>query len=375
MKLVFAIFSALFLLVSCSSETQEIQTETEDANALSFPVDTLEITGYIGEELGDSTNTFGILADAEYHHGTGNILLLDNGAACFKEYTPSGEYIRQISRNGSGPGELSFTTLEFFQMGGYTLALNIMKQGYVVFDDSLNFHEEISHWTQNPPMQCVALSDSVFAAYKPDFSEAGEGRFIMSRSIVLYTYGQEEFDLTLWQDSTELTISDLIQDSSSLINDFLLGTTLGGNSDIILFSLKVSDNYTVHGWYPDGSEAFTITLPLEPVAKSPEEIAEEKAYMEAFFSQMGAQGMSEFTPEPNRDMIISVNVGPDGNIWVQRGTRIQPFFDIFDKQGNLIGHKVFPEEGWTWKFSMGPDGILAWEEDPELGYQQLFIVL
>ncbi len=371
MKLIVFAVSALLLFASCGGEEE---LPVEEANALSFPVDTLEITGYIGEELGDSTNTFGILADAEYHLGTGNILILDNGAACFKEYSPSGEYIRQISRNGSGPGELSFVTLEFFQMDGNVLALNMMKQGFVVFDDSLNYLEEISLWTQNPPMQSVAVSDSIFVSYKPGFEEAGEGSFVMSRRIALFSYAEEEHDLVLWKDSTELTISDLISNSSTLVNDLFLGVTLGGNSDIILFSLKESDNYTVHAWYPDGTDAFTISIPLEPVAKTPEEIAEEKAYMEGLFNRMDAQGMGEFVPEPNRDMVISAGIGPDGNIWVQRGTMEQPFFDIFDMEGTLIGHKVFPEAGWTWRFSLGPNGILAWEDDPELGYQQLFMV-
>ncbi|MCD6589467.1 MAG: hypothetical protein J7K88_13035 [Candidatus Fermentibacteraceae bacterium] len=371
MKLSLILASVVLFLASCGANQEPA---AEQANAPSFPVDTLEITGYIGEELGDSTNTFGIIADAEYREVSGNILLLDNGAACFKEYTPSGDYIRQISRQGSGPGELSFVTLEFFQMGGEVFALNMMKQGFVVFDDSLNYLEEIPLWSQNPPMQSVAVSDSVFASYKPDFEEAGEGSFIMFRSIALFSRGEEEYDTVLWRDSMELTMSDLISNSSSLINDFFLGVAMGGNSDIVLFSLKESDNYTVHAYNPNGSEAFTITMPLEQVAKTEEEIAEEKAYMEGYFAQMGAQGMGEFTPEPYRDMVVGVYAGPDGNIWVQRGTQEQPFFDIFDMEGTLTGHKVFPESGWTWHFSMGPHGILAWEDDPELGYQQLFMV-
>lgn len=370
MKLIIPAVFAL-LLSSCGSGED---IPVEEANAPSFPVDTLEITGYIGEELGDSTITFGILADAEYHLGTGNILILDNQAACFKEYTSSGEYIRQISRNGSGPGELSFATLEFFQMGGNVLALNMMKQGFVVFDDSLEYLEEVSLWTQNPPMQNVAVSDSIFASYKMDIDNNTEDRFTIRRRIVLYSYAVEEYDLVLWEDSTELTISDLISNSSALINDFFLGVILGGNNNLILFSLKDSDNYTVHAWYPDGSEAFTITMPLQPVAKTEDEIAEEKAYMEGFFNQMDAQGMGEFVPEPYRDFVIGLGIGPDDNIWVQRGTMEQPFFDIFDMEGTLVGRKVFPKTGWTWRFSLSPMGILAWEDDPELGYQQLFIV-
>lgn len=371
MKVLITLLFTLLLISACGTAEE---VHAEEINEPSFPVDTLTITNYIGVELGDSTNTFGIIVDAEYHLGTGNILILDSGAACFKEYTPTTEYIRQISRQGSAPGELSSMTFDFFQMGGNVLALNALKQGFVVFDDTLNYLEEISNWPQMPPMQCVGLGDSVFAAYKPDFSEAGEGEFVMYRRIVTYDYGAEEHSLVLWEDSTELSLSDLIRDNSFFITDLLQGATLTGNSDIILFSLRESEDYTVHAWYPDGTDAFTITMPLEPVPKTEEEIAEEKTYMEGYLSQMGAQGMSEFTPEPYHDMVYSVNIGPDGNIWIQRGTLEQPFFDIFDLEGTLIGHKVLPEAGWTWNFSMSEFGILAWEDDPELGYQQLFII-
>ena len=105
MKSIFLVLFTVMLLTSCGEEKP-----AEEVNAPSFPVDTLEITGYIGEELGDSTNTFGVLSDAEYHENTGNILILDAGATCIKEYSPNGQYLRQISRRGSGPGELSIMT-------------------------------------------------------------------------------------------------------------------------------------------------------------------------------------------------------------------------------------------------------------------------
>jgi hypothetical protein len=371
MKLIILVLSVILFSASCGGEGETTPTEA-DASAL--PVDTLRITASIGVELGDSTNTFGIISDAEYHAVTGNIIVLDAGKACLKEYTPEGSYIRQISRNGSGPGELSSASFEFFQMGSNLLVLNMMKQGFVVFDDSLNFLEEIMLWPQNPPMQNVALADSIFASYKLDFDEGDGTTFVIYRRIVNYSYGEEDYNAVFWADSSELTLSDLVSNGSSVINDFLYGLTLGGNSEIVLFALKESEDYTVHAWYPDGSDAFTITLPLEPVPKTEDEIAEEKAYMEGFLNQMGANEMGEFVPEPFRDMIVKVDIGPDNNIWVQRGTQEQPFFDIFDMEGNLIGHKVFQETGWSWQFSLSPNGILAWEDDPEEGYQQLFIV-
>lgn len=73
-------------------------------------------------------------------------------------------------------------------------------------------------------------------------------------------------------------------------------------------------------------------------------------------------------------MVIGVDIGPDGNLWVRRGITDIPFFDIFDTEGNLLHHTVFPRKGWSWRTSVSPEGILAWEEDPEEGYQVLYLL-
>ncbi len=99
----------------------------------------------------------------------------------------------------------------------------------------------------------------------------------------------------------------------------------------------MSEEYRVQAWFPDGTEAFTLTLDIEPVPKTPEEIAEEKAYMEAFFGQMGGQGMTDYQPKPFRDMIVNVDIGPDGNIWVQRGTIGIPLLRSFRSPGQPSG--------------------------------------
>jgi len=370
-----AIVLYLFIVLLLSACGEETPAENSTAVSPGIDADTLRIAGTIGAELGDSTNTFGILGEAEYHEVTGNIIVLDTGMSCLKEYTPEGQYIRQVSRQGDGPGELSVVSFEFFQMGGETHVNNMMKQGYVVFDDTLGFKEEISLWSQNPPLQCVAVSDTSYVAYKPDFAEGDGQNFVLYRRIVDFSYAQEDYGHVFWAESTDVSLNDLINNGASdMINDFLLGLTLGGNQDMILMALCESDLYEVHCWYPDGTEAMTIVQDLEPVPKTEEEIAEERAYMEGFFNQMGAQGMNGYDPEPYRDLILKVDIGPDGNIWVQRGTQERPLFDIFDMEGQPVGQYVFQETGWTWRFHISEQGILAWEEDPIAGYQQLHII-
>ncbi len=372
MKFLLLMVFTLLMLISCGAE-EEALIEDETTSP-SLPVDTLEITGYVGEEFGDSTNTFVAIADAEFHENTGNILVLDQGASCVKEFSPSGDYIRQISRSGSGPGELNGNTYEFFQMGGDLLVLCAGKQGFVVFDDSLEYKEEIPNWLMNAPMLNSAVSDTTYVCHKVDVDTEDSDNLTIHRRLALFAYGAEEYNQVFWEDSIQISLNDLLSSPSMIFNDLLLGLTLTSNKDLIVFAVRDTEEYNVLAWNVDGTEAFSINLPLEPVAKSVEEVAEEKAYMQGLLNQMGFGEMGEFEPEPYRDMIVQVAFGPDGNIWVQRGTMEQPFFDIFDLEGTLIGHKVFPEAGWTWRFTMGPAGVLAWEDDPDLGYQQLFIV-
>ena len=371
-KFLLLLVFALLVLISCGAE-EEAPIEDETTSS-SLPVDTLEITGYIGEEFGDSTNTFAVIVDAEFHEITGNILVLDGGESCIKEFSPSGDYIRQISRAGSGPGELSGSIYEFFQMGGDLLVLCASKQGFVVFDDSLEYKEEINNWLLNAPMLNSAVSDTTYICHKVDVDTEDTDNLIIHRRLALFEYGAEEFNQIFWEDSIQISLDDLLLNSSLIFNDLLLGLTLASNKDLIVFAVRDTEEYNVLAWDVEGTEAFSISLPMEPVAKSPEIIAEEEAYVEGFFNQRGLGEMGVYEPEPYRDMIIQVAFGPDGNIWVQRGTMEQPFFDIFDLDGTLIGHKVFPEVGWTWRFALGPNGILAWEDDPELGFQQLFMV-
>lgn len=343
------------------------------AGESALPVDTLSVVMSIGEELGDSTCTFGLIQDALFMRD-GRMLVLDRQSACIKVFDSEGGYLAQVTRRGGGPGELNMPW-EFFQMpGGNVMVLEMMKQGFVVFDDSLRFESEISHWTQNPPMQSVPLSDSTFASYKIDADMVGEV-IAMNRRIVIYTVGEEGFDTVLWEDSLTATPGDLMENPSMFITDLLDAFCLEGDgAGSVYFAEKSGEKYEVTGWNASGEEVFSVTQDLEPVPKTPEEIAEEKAYVTHFIQNMGGGMPFEFEPEPFRDMVVALGVGPDGNLWVQRGTSDTPFFDIFDASGNPVGHTAFPEAGWSWRFSITPQGILAWEDDPADGFQRLYVL-
>lgn len=355
------------LLAACGGEPGQAAWVPE------LPVDTLAPVLTIGQEFGDSTTTFGLIQDALILPG-GEILVLDRQGACVKVFGPSGEYRRQVSRRGGAPGELSMPWEFFLMPDGRLLVLEFTKLGFIVFDRNLEFVEEISHWVQNPPFLSTALSDSTIVAYKIDVDMVDD-QIVMNRRIAVYTLGNKDFDTVLWEDSLTASMNQIMENPSMFITDLLDAFCLGGDgTGKAFFSEKRGDTYEVLGWNQEGERFFRVSLDLPRVQKSPEEMEEERIYMNLFLQNMGSGMPFSFEPEPYRDMVTGLGVGPDGNLWVQRGTTDTPFFDIFDFSGNLTGHAVFPETGWSWTFSISTRGILAWEADPVLGFQKLHLL-
>lgn len=363
----------LVLVSGCGGDGSD---GTAAGDVPSLPVDTLYVSLEIGTELGDSTETFGAIADVMFDD-EGNILVLDQVEAALKVYTPEGEYVRHVARRGSGPGELGLPWGMFAFPGGRLMVMDPMKQGFVVFDDTLEFVEEIKLWTQNPPFFGTAVSEDRFAAYKIDTDMDGNN-IVTKRTVAIYTYGEEEWDRALWQDSIVTSMNDVMENPSLLIRDLIDPLSIAsGGSYGVFFSLKDGEDYSVTGWDTAGEEILSISMDLSPVEKTPEEIAAESLYVSNYIGRMSGGGgfQFEFQPDPFKDMVTDLDIGPDGNLWIRRGTMDMPFFDIFDPvSGELLHHAVFPVEGWSWKTEVSDGGIMAWEEDPELGYQKLYVL-
>lgn len=363
---------SLLLIASCGEEEGNAAVEDE----LSIPVDTLEVILQIGTDFGDSTNTFGEIFDVAIDY-EGNILVLDQIMADLKIYDSSGDYVRHVTRRGNGPGELVMPWDMFMFGDGRLMVLDPGKHGFLVFDDSLRFLDELQLWLQNPPFQSCAVSDSQFASYKANLDRT-DTQLIIHQRVALYTYGNEDWDLLFWRDSLSLPIDDVRRDRSLLFNNIEEPLVIcSDGSGMVYFSMKEEEEYSVTGWDIDGEVLLDISVHMPPVAKTMEEIKAESTFVTNYVAMRGGGGevQWEFQPEPYKDMVIDINIGPDGNLWVRRGTTQTPFFDIFDPSSSeLLSQAVFPDEGWSWKVEVSRNGIVAWEEDPESGYQVLYIL-
>ena len=358
-------FSAFFLW-GCG-EVERLHIDDQ----ITHTVDTLQLVFEIGKEFGDSTNTFWSIVAADIDN-QGRIFVLDEIDASVKAYDLQGNFIQQVTRRGSGPGELLWPRGLTVMSDGSLAILAPMKKGYVVFNDSLEFVEEISLWEDNGPYHVSPLTEDKLVLCRYDENPHTD---FMRHMVTICDWEDHSIENVLWKDSIEISSTEWDRDPSVPLNFclFHLLSSYGDGNGRVYFGVVDSIDYRVIGWDSTGSEILNISRNMNPVKKSDEEINAESVYMNSVLQRFGDSPW-ELRPDTYRNMITDVGIGTDENLWVRRGTHTDLFFDIYDLNGVLLRHAIYPLESWSWETEITPHGILAWELDPLEGYQKLYFI-
>ncbi len=358
----------LILGIGCKEAEQEPTIDDQIIHS----IDTLQVVFEIGEEMGDSTNTFWSIVGADIDD-QGRVFVVDEIDASVKAYDLQGNYIQQVTRRGNGPGELHHPRGLCIMPDGRLVINAPSKYGYVVFNDSLEFVEEVSLWLNNSPYHISPLTNNKLVACRNDGNIETD---VERRTAAIYNWGEPEWETLLWKDSIVVSNSEYERDPSVSIAFSLFHqlSSYGDGNGNVYFGQVDEFEYRVVGWDSTGMEILCITRLMTPVEKSPEEIASEEVYMNYTFQRMGGSPSYNLHPPIYENMISDVGIGPDENLWVRRGTHNDLFFDIYDLEGNLLLHAVFPIISWSWKTKITPNGILAWELDPLEGFQKLYLL-
>ncbi|MBD3277574.1 MAG: hypothetical protein GF388_04675 [Candidatus Aegiribacteria sp.] len=355
---------AFFVIIGCSGESPEAVQDGQ----IAVPVDTMQVIFEIGEEVGDSTNMFWSIASADIDD-QGRILVLDNIDASVRAYDLQGNYIQQVTRRGPGPGELLWPRSLTVMPDGKLVICASSKGGYVIFDDSLAFEREIDLWENNSPYHISPMSSNRVAACRYDDSVELD---LAWHSIAIYNLESSEYEIMLYKDSISATDSEIQANPARFFNfsDANMKSYGDGFGNVYFAPMDTLD-YRIFGWDSLGNLILSIERQIAPAQKTPDEIQAESVLLESMY-----RGHSWYDPKPfqHRYMIEDVGIGPDGHLWVRRGTRLDLFFDIYDLEGNLLRNAVCPIESWSWITETTPYGILAWEKDPLDGYQKLYFL-
>ena len=362
----------LMVLTGCGGESpsEEVTLGTSIDTVFVTPSDT------IGILMGDSNYVFGTIGDALYTD-EGNIAVLDEAGCCIKVFDPSGEFLMQIGREGSGPGEMLYPGGMVLLSDGSFGVLDQASGGFSRFNADGSFDSlYIDFQGQGVPQWAWGVDDYAFVGAS-NVTSMQEDEILVS------------FKVGRWENSIDPTVVYFENifpfnpaDMASFLENAIFSVAFAADRDGVVYIAPVSSSeYRIDIYSQDGSLMSTIERDLPRVEKSPEEIEEETAMISAILRERGVpEYMIDYTPDSFHWMIPPQSIGADGmgRIWVQNGTAMDPIMDVYSRDGEhlavvRIGGVMKPDILDFVNFKVQPQGILAYSlQDPD--FPRLYVI-
>lgn len=376
MKFLLLLPLAVLLISGCgtsepadSDETSETTTDNTIEEAYTLPVadSYLTVTDSIGVELGDSNFVFGVIIEACFTPA-GDIAILDGRKANVAMFTPEGEFIRTIGREGSGPGEFLLPTGMAFRPEGGLVVADGMGSKLVYFDENYELISETIAFVPSPPAQLVAIEGMEIIGMKPDFEQSEDGMF-MGFTVAKWEMDNSIPTVVYYSQMSPFNPADL----SSIANDVAI---LAASDDGRVFTAQMStEEYSYTAWTPEGEEIFTFAKEdYEKVDKTQSEIDLEAEIVNA---RMIAQGMppsmANWEPDTYRAAISRMAIDDLDRLWVSKGEAGTATFDVFDLDGNLLFTAAIDagEAAEKWNVIICGESFICFDVNPE-DYPRVF---
>lgn len=358
---------AVLLFAACGEEAETAAEEIPDV------VVTLIKSDSIGVELGEDEYVFGAI-EGSVTGPDGNIAVLDRAACCIKVYSPEGEFLRQISREGNGPGELISNAFLTITEDGTLLTTG--DGGEILGIHGFSY--ETGDWLGSEPSfgsppTCLEGASGNTYMRKNMTLDTSSGEPMIVTTITLNEFGVEEDLVVFMETSTPFTDDDLAAMVSLVWFGYDLAASYQGRFYI---APRSGEEAVIHAYGNTGGELFTIEPDLEPVLRTEEEIEAERLILTAKSAAMGGDFPIQ-NIDPWKPLIRGLEVDGQGNLWVLLGGPVQPEFLVYDQEGVFLHRAVVQGEaadGASWNFNFSQGRILAWAEDPADGFQKIWIL-
>lgn len=333
---------------------------------------TITVLDSIGIETGDSCYVLGSIVDAEVSP-SGSILLLDQSACCIRKFSSEGTYLANLSRQGNGPGEFLFPQEMALHPDGRIIVTDMWKHSLIVIDDNGESFSELAGWPLLPPSAIVSVDTSYIAGCGIDYDMPGMDLVLIFKPSL---FSLDSIDRQLEFFSDTLVVENALE--APLTPTGILGYSIMASdtrNGRVYYTNMSTDQHEIRCWDSQGNLFFSFSLGIPPVAKTSQELLEEREYERIQFAALGMSTLPEnYEPDPFHTLIVGLGVDNSGNLWVQRGTEEKPVFDLISNDGVHVGTAEFPRKGHHWKFSITPYGSLAWNLDPISGFQKVYIL-
>jgi len=361
------LIAGIFAL-GCGAQPPATEGEPEVPIVTLMPVDS------IGIEMGDSNYVLGAVEGVAYGPD-GTIAVLDCALSCIRIYSPEGEFLRQIGRRGNGPGEMqSVAFLGISEDGSIFLAGEGSEVlGLHRYDYASGGWLGSTPGSGTPPTCIEGSSDSSYVRKDVEL-DVSTGEPLVVMRVARYRPGSEE-PLAVY---LERTFPFDPSDYARLIDVIWYGVDIAADFEGTVWISERSTTEAVAVRYgPDGAETGRVTLDLEPVLRTPEELEMERLILTSKAIAMDSDEFPPIEPDPCKPMISGLELDGEGNLWVQLGGPSTPTFEVFSPEGGHLYTAVLGQEradGASWRFFIDRHGILAYAEDPADGYQKVYIL-
>jgi hypothetical protein len=301
----------------------------------------------IGGDTDDEDQFFGVIGQI-LTDDKGNVYLLDSQLSQVKIFSQSGEFIRDIGREGEGPGEFRRPTGMFFTKDGYLGVMQVAPGKIVLLD------------FEGEPMGEYPLpqsEDGGFLLLLGGNSGAGNVVLAMGKN----AFSEQRFETTRYLASIDPTGAEVaryheetraIDFANALLDEKTWDTfdrrwTVGGDGRV--YAVTTYQGYAIHVWNKDGSLDRVIEIDREPRKRTQEETDLVKNIYELFTRQIpnGKLELCEFTKD-----LEALYTREDGSLWSLSAEGSHDpaegsigTFDVFDADGHFVHQVTLQGEG------------------------------
>jgi len=274
----------------------------------------------------------------------GHIYLMDSQLCEVLVYSADGEYLRTLSREGEGPGEVRTPNDMFLHPDG-SIGLVQMFPGKIVKVNldgtpagNLSFGTgDVSQGQFSVLLQGLSRAGTfVLSGIKMSFSQDGSNKqtYFLSRCD-----DEAKEQVCYFSKENSINYGDFVLTESGL--DFVWGRCALGPEGR-LYVVPERNEYEIHIYTADGSLERVIEREYESLVRNDEQTERARQVLEGVGRNYPAPPRSIETEKTEID-ITAIRVASDGEIWVRtsRGDNNAPsgmmtVFDVFDSEGHFV---------------------------------------
>ncbi len=286
-----------------------------------------------------------VIADRE-----GNFYLLDAQLSEIQVYSPGGEHLRTIGREGEGPGEFR---------GAFNLLL--LPSGNIGVLQA--FPSKIVGLTpQGEPADAFSLPETEGAGFKVlfaaqnagddlavvyGFNQPSEAGFVQTSVLSLFDAAGGKERRLHSQDSGMDAANPVIAE----VEWDAFRNRWSAGPDGRVYSAVEFGQYSIHVWNPDGKLAHVIRREYPPHARTDAHRERVMGIYKGFTRQIPIPNI-KYEIEDTWNPVVSLNARDDGTLWVMTSTGnidqpegVVGGYDVFDEKGRFARRVTFKGEG------------------------------